>query len=133
MDETKYTTTNLNKRILLADADQFIAVAYKDGVEQAGYEAIVASDGRKALDILKSEHMDAVILELILPKVNGFEILQFMQKNKKLKKIPVIVLTSLSQASDEAEARSYGAIDFMVKSETSVVDLIDRLNGLFSA
>lgn len=118
------------KTVLLADPDEFFAVAYKDGMEQAGFEVIVASDGHQTLEILKSEKPDAVLLELILPKVNGFEVLQSMQKSKALKKIPVIVLTSLTQASDEAEARELGAVDFLVKSDFSVQDVLLRLQQI---
>lgn len=123
------TTSSMEKTILLADADEFITVAYKDGIEQAGYSVIVANDGHQTLEILKTDRPDAVLLELILPKVNGFEVLEFMKKSKKFQKIPVLVLTELSQASDEAEARAYGAADFLVKSDTTVQDLLMRLES----
>ena len=115
------------KTVLLADSDEFILVAYKDGIEQAGFDVLVANDGHQTLEILKTERPDAVLLELILPKVNGFEVLEFMKKSKKLHEIPVIVLTSLSQSSDEEEARNYGANDFLVKSEITVQDVLIKL------
>ncbi len=130
MDETE---DNNHKTVLVADSDDFYVVALKDGLVQAGFEVLVAADGQQAIDVLKSEKSDAVLLELILPKVNGFEILEFMAKSKKLHKIPVIVMTSLSQASDEEEARNSGAVDFLVKSEISIQDLLDRLNNLFAS
>ncbi|HSW80203.1 MAG TPA: response regulator [Candidatus Saccharimonadales bacterium] len=125
-------TWGAGKTVLIADSDEFITVAYRDGMENAGFQVIIANDGEHTLELLKSESPDAVLLELILPEVNGFEILQFMKKSKSLKHVPVVVLTNLSQASDEAEAREYGAADFLVKSETTVQDMLARLESLLA-
>jgi DNA-binding response OmpR family regulator len=128
-------TPNINsaKSILLVDDEQFIAVAYKDGLERAGYTVNVAHDGEQALDFLKSAKPDIMLLELLLPKMNGFELLQIMKADESLKDIPVLVLTNLSQDSDEAEARSYGIVDFMVKSDVSLKDLVTKLHELLGS
>jgi CheY-like chemotaxis protein len=119
------------KTILLADDEQFIAVAYKDGLERAGYKVVVASDGQEALNLASSIKPDLILLDLIMPKINGFEVLQALKSDEQLKNIPVMVLTNLSQSSDEAEARSYGIIDFMVKADVSLKDLLTKIDKLF--
>lgn len=120
------------KSILLADDEQFIVVAYKDGLERAGYDVTIAHNGEEALAQLQLKKPDLVLLELIMPKMNGFELLQAMKADAALKDIPVMVLTNLSQESDEAEARSYGVDDFMVKADISLNDLLTRVNQLLS-
>jgi two-component system alkaline phosphatase synthesis response regulator PhoP len=127
MDESPILS---EKTILLADNEQFIAVAYKDGLERAGYKVIVAQDGEEALVKLKSSKPDLLLLELLMPKVNGFEVLQAMKDDSSLKDIPVLVLTNLAQESDEAEARSYGIVDFMVKADISLRDLTMRIQEI---
>ena len=121
------------KIILLVDDDQFITIAYKDGLESAGYSVLVATDGKEALNILKTVKPDVVLLELIIPVLNGFELLNLMKKDKNFSKIPVIVLTNLSQDSDKEEATSDGAIDFLVKADVSLKDLVTRINLLLNS
>jgi two-component system, OmpR family, alkaline phosphatase synthesis response regulator PhoP len=116
-----------NKKIVIADDEQFIAIAYRDGLTRAGFEVKAAGDGAEALAAIKKEKPDLVLLDLIMPKMNGFDVLRAMKADKKLKTIPVMVLTNLSQATDEAEARSLGADDFIIKSDLSLKDLIAKL------
>ncbi|MEO6761560.1 MAG: response regulator [Candidatus Saccharimonadales bacterium] len=127
------TSTEPNtKTILLADDEQFIAVAYKDGLERAGYDVTVAHDGQEAMELLKTLRPDIMLLDLIMPRMNGFEVLQAMQNDPELRDIPVLVLTNLSQPADEAEAREFGVVDFMVKADVSLRDLLERLDQLLA-
>jgi CheY-like chemotaxis protein len=128
MDDDQVTPNG--KSILLADDEQFIVVAYRDGLERAGYKVSVAHNGEEALELLKTMTPDIVLLDLIMPKVSGFEVLQAMKQDENLKNIPVLVLTNLSQGSDEAEARSLGVVDFMVKADVSLKDLLAKLEEL---
>ena len=118
------------KVIVLADDDSFITHAYKTGLENAGYTVSVATDGEKALDQITSLHPDLVLMEMILPKTDGFAVLQSMQKEPELATIPVIALTNLSQPADEAEARKRGASDFLVKSDVSLQDVLVHIEHL---
>jgi two-component system alkaline phosphatase synthesis response regulator PhoP len=129
MDEYQNNQSS-GKSILLADDEQFIAVAYKDGLERAGYNVTVAHDGTEVLEILKTFKPNLILMDLIMPKVNGFEVLKAIRQDKDLMSIPVVVLTNLSQSSDEEEARSYGIADFLVKADISLKDLLIRLGEL---
>jgi DNA-binding response OmpR family regulator len=123
--------TNTNKTILLADDEQFIAIAYKDGLERAGYTVVVAQDGEVALSEIRRVVPDLILLDLIMPKQNGFEVLKILRSEPAIANIPVMVLTNLSQPQDEAEARSYGAIDFIVKADISLKELLIRIDQAF--
>lgn len=121
------------KKIVLADDEQFIAIAYNDGLVRAGYTVFVAHDGDEALKLVKAEKPDIVLLDLIMPKKDGFTVLREMKSDPDMAKTPVLILSNLSQATDAQEARSLGANDFLVKSDVSLQELIERISKLLSA
>lgn len=125
--------TNPAKTVLLADDDQFVSVVYKEGLEHAGYQVVLASDGQQAMDLLQTSPPDIVVLDLILPKINGFDVLKFIRGNPLLTDLPVFVLTDLSQDDDKKEAESYGIKAFLTKADTSLADLLNGLDSLPSA
>lgn len=113
--------------IVLADDEVFISSAYKVGFERAGYTVHTAADGAEALDLVKRITPDAVLLDLIMPKLNGFEVLKLLKADSKLKEIPVIILSNLSQETDRAEVLDLGALDFIIKSDYSLREVIQRV------
>ncbi len=123
---------NTRKIIVLADNDPFITRVYKSGLEEAGYDVVVAEDGEAALEQVRSRHPDLVLLEIILPKLDGFTVLKTLKADDTTSTVPVIVLTSLSQESDQNEARTSGAVDFLVKSEVSLNDILVRIKRALS-
>jgi len=125
-------STKTGKKIVLADDEQFIAIAYKDGLERAGYDITVAHNGAEALEAVKSTKPDLVLLDLIMPKLNGFEVLKAIKADPAIKDIPVIILSNLSQPTDETEARQSGALDFIVKADISLKDLVERIAKVFA-
>jgi CheY-like chemotaxis protein len=120
------------KTILLADDEQFIVIAYKDGLEHAGYSVVVAHDGEEALNQVQASTPDLILLDIIMPKMNGFEVLRALKADPAYANIPVVVLTNLSQSKDEEEARAAGAVDFVVKADISLKDLLARIEHLFT-
>lgn len=120
-------TNPQNYTILLVDDDQFITVVYSEGLEKAGYNVVTVHDGEAALESLRTSRPDLVLLDIIMPKVNGFEVLEAVQNDEALKTIPIIVLTNLSQASDQQEALRLGAVDFITKSDVSFNELLIRI------
>lgn len=120
----------MGKKILLADDEQFITIAYRDGLQRAGYTVVVARDGDEALTLAKKEMPDIVLLDLIMPKMNGFEALKELKSDPKLAKIPVVILSNLNQDTDEKETRQMGAVDFYVKSDLSLEDLVKNIRSL---
>lgn len=125
MDDTPSTKT-----ILLVDDDQFITIAYKTGLEQAGYKVIVAQDGEEGVQHMVDHMPDLVLLDIIMPKMDGFEVLQSVKATPELAHIPIIVFTNLSQTSDRDAALNYGAADFLTKANVSLTDILLRLEQL---
>lgn len=117
-------------KILLAEDDKFIARAYKDGLEDAGYQVKRAEDGQEAWDMLNDEEFDLLLLDIIMPRRDGFEILTGV-KEGKLQELPVIVISNLGQKSDIKEAKKLGADDYLVKSNYAMKDVIDIVDSQF--
>ena len=113
------------KRILVVDDEKPLQRALQMKFTNAGFEVVIAADGEEALEILDRETFNIVLLDLVMPKKNGFEVLEELKA--KGKKVPVIVLSNLSQDEDVKRARDLGAIDFLVKPETSIFDLVSRV------
>lgn len=132
MEDSATPAAPAQKTILLADDEQFILVAYRDGLEQAGYHVILAEDGEQALQQMREVHPDLVLLDIIMPKLNGFEVLQAAKQDPAIAAVPVAVLTNLTQLNDEQEARAAGAVDFIVKADVSLNDLLARIERLFA-
>jgi DNA-binding response OmpR family regulator len=93
-------------------------------LEQAGYTVTVAEDGDTALSQIRSLHPDLVLLELLLPGLDGFTVLKTMKAEQASADIPVIILTSLTQESDKNEAINSGAVSVMLKDEVSIRDVL---------
>ncbi len=119
---------NKNKiKILLAEDDEFISLAYKDGLGRMGFEVVVASDGIEALEKVKKERPDIILLDIIMPRKNGFEVLTELKADPKFKKIPVIVLSNLGQDTDIQKGKELGAVDYLIKSNFSISEVADKI------
>jgi len=118
----------MKKKILVIEDDKILQKAVKEALDGAGLEVIIANDGEDGFKKVKSIKPDLVLLDLILPKMSGEEVLKKICESKTLKKIPVIVF---SVKSDEANIRNcidnLGARDYLVKSEYSLEDVVKKV------
>jgi PleD family two-component response regulator len=120
------------KKVLVVEDDQFLANAYKLKLSNSDFDVKVASDGKEALSIMEEFLPDVVLLDLIMPNMDGFETLQVMKASDKLKSVPVIVASNLGQKEDFDKATALGASDFIIKSNVSIEDIITKVNKLIS-
>lgn len=112
-------------RILIVEDEQPLAKALQLKLQHENIEADVVMNGKEALATIKSHAYDLIILDLIMPMMDGFAFLEAMQKQDK--KIPVIVTSNLSQESDTQRALDMGAIDFFVKSNTPLTTIVSKI------
>lgn len=117
------------KKILVAEDDTFLASAYRVKLAKAGFEPIIARDGNEALEAVKKELPDCILLDLVMPVKDGFSVLEALKKDEKTKKIPVIVASNLGQKEDMDRAMSLGASAFVIKSNMSLEELIDKIKA----
>ncbi len=104
-----------DKNILIVDDDASILELFHDVLESAGYKVQIFTRGWEALQAVSRERPDLVILDIMMPRVNGFEVCQILKENPKTSKIPVIFLTALSHQEALRRAAEGGADDFLVK------------------
>jgi DNA-binding response OmpR family regulator len=118
-----------NKTILLAEDDIVIARMYKRGLELSGGKVIMAENGEQALEMLKLGKIDIVLLDLMMPKVNGYEVLRKMKADEKTKGVPVIILTNLDEHPEYIEqVTGTKADEYLVKSNVSVEEIVKTLS-----
>ena len=120
-------------RILLAEDDRFLRKAAEATLRRQGYTVLPAIDGEEALRLARAEIPDLILLDLIMPKLQGFEVLQGLKENPATASIPVIVLTSLAQDGDRDQAMAGGATAYFVKASLSLQDLVRRVEETLAA
>ena len=111
--------------ILLAEDDLFLQRMYVDKLVKEGIKVVVASDGEKALEIMRKQKPVLVLLDILMPKKDGFEVLEEAKKDSKLKSIPIILLTNLSEVADVKRAQKLGAADYIIKSHFLPSEVIE--------
>ena len=115
------------KKILVVEDDKFLSNAYHVKLTAQGYDVQETPDGKSGMELMESFGPDLVILDLVMPGKDGFWFLEELSKNDKLKKIPVLVVTNLGEESDKEKVATYNVVDYMIKSDTSVEDLVARV------
>lgn len=118
-------TTNMPKKLLIAEDERSIAKALKLKLSLSGFEVDLANNGEEALALMKDKKFDLVLLDIMMPKMDGFSVMEEMKKNKN--KTPVIILSNLSQEDDAKRAKELGAVDFFIKSNTPLADIIEKV------
>lgn len=118
------------KKVLVAEDDRFLVNAYRIKLAGAGFEVKAGADGEEVLQIMKKWLPDVLLLDLIMPVMDGFKVLREMQRSAKWKKIPVIIASNLGQKQDIDRGMALGAKDYVVKSEVSLDEIIRRVNLL---
>jgi len=114
------------KRILIVDDYPHFVELLKFRLEAAGYEVMVAFDGHEALAVTRRERPDLIILDIMLPKLNGYKVCRFLKFDQKYKDIPIIMLTSRAKKSDEELGKQTGADEYIYKPYDPV-QLLDTI------
>jgi DNA-binding response OmpR family regulator len=118
------------KTIMIIEDDHFLSSLMKARLEKEGFTVVQAFDGEEAMSLLKQGVPLLVILDLIMPKVTGFEVLQMISITPGLDKVPVIIVSNLAQDSDIEKARQLGAREYFVKVKVSIDDLVGKIKLL---
>lgn len=118
------------RRILLAEDDRFLRKAAETALKRRGFTVIPAVDGEEALRLARAEAPDLVLLDMIMPKMQGFEVLRSLKGDPATAAIPVLILSNLGQDSDVQQALEAGAAGYFVKANLSLQDLVKRVGEL---
>jgi len=120
---------NNKKKVIVVEDDEHISKVYEIKLAKEGINAIVARDGEVAVAMITTEKPDLIILDLMIPKKDGFGVLEEIKKSPELASIPVIILSNLGQKSDQGRALALGANEYLVKVDYPIQDIIDKVKG----
>ena len=120
------------KLILIAEDDKYFVDIFNRILPKEGYNIQVAEDGQLALDAIHKQMPDLLILDLVMPIKNGFDVLAELKKENILKDLKVVVLSNLNQDVDVQKAKEYGAIDYLVKANISVNEVLTKIKSYFA-
>lgn len=115
------------KKILLVEDDETLANVYKTRLHAEGFDLKRVPNGEDALAAALEYKPDLILLDIMMPKVSGFDVLDILRNTPETTNIKVIMLTALNQASDRERAESMGVDDYLVKSQVVIADVIDRI------
>ena len=113
--------------LLVAEDDQFYANLYRTKLEKEGFGVVVASNGAETLELLKKNNPDLIILDLVMPEMDGFEVLRKLKEEKDLKDVPVIILSNLGQEEDIERAKELGVFKYIIKSNVSIHQMVESV------
>ncbi|PIQ91316.1 MAG: response regulator [Parcubacteria group bacterium CG11_big_fil_rev_8_21_14_0_20_39_22] len=120
------------KKIVLVEDDQFLEEIITRKLANTKCVLFHASEGEKALEIISRELPDIVMLDIILPGIDGFEILRRIKSNPEIKNIPVILLSNLGQEGDIEKGKSLGANRFLIKATVTPDEIVSQIEGVLS-
>jgi len=122
--------SNGMKTILFIEDEQALQKTAGEILEQEGFKILAALDGEAGLDIARKEKPDLILLDLILPKKDGFEVLKELKRDKETQDIPVVVITNLEGAEDIEKVLELGATTYLVKANYSLEDMVSKIKSL---
>jgi two-component system phosphate regulon response regulator PhoB len=118
------------RRVLLAEDDRFLRKAAETALKRHGFTVVAAADGEEALRLARAAPPDLVLLDLIMPRMQGFEVLRALKADPATAPIPVVILSNLGQDGDMKQAMDAGAAGYFVKANLSLQDLVKRVGEL---
>lgn len=117
------------KKILFVEDESALQKTFGALLRQEGYEMVSATDGEAGLRLARSEKPDLVLLDLILPKMDGFKVLEALKKDEATKSIPIIVLTNLEEIENVEKAIELGATTYLVKTNYTLEELAQKIKA----
>jgi len=122
-----FTMENKSRAILIVEDDEMVANMYKIKLENNCWKVILAQNGQDGLESASREKPDLILLDIILPQVDGFAVLQSLKEKNDLREIPVVILTNLGTDEDVAKGRELGAAGYIIKSEHTPSQICEEI------
>ncbi|MFH1233177.1 MAG: response regulator [Patescibacteria group bacterium] len=120
-------------KILLVEDDNFLLSMYATKFELENFVVVMADDGEKGAKLAVKELPDVILLDIMLPKMDGFEVLKQIKANPKTVKIPVILLTNLSQKDQIEKGMALGAVDYLIKAHFMPSEVVDKIKSVLKS
>ena len=121
------------KSILLIEDEKFLNQLLKNRLQKEGIKVTIAFNGEEGLKFLRSEKFDLILLDLILPRISGFELMEIISADPSIKSSPIIIISNLGQETDIAKGKCLGAIEYFIKARVSIDELIKQIKKFMGA
>ena len=118
------------RKILFIEDEEYLQMTLGERLKEEGYEILTALDGELGLEAAQKEQPDLILLDLILPKKDGFEVLEELKKSEELEHIPVIVLTNLEESRDIQRVLDAGATTYLVKANYEMEEVVKKIKNI---
>lgn len=120
------------KMVLIVEDDSLLNKMYKDALDRAGFAVLTAFNGEEGLKLINEEKVDLILLDLMMPKMDGFQVLEKMKENPKVSSIPVIILTNYGEIENIAKTVEMGVREFNIKSQNTPDQVIAKITRILS-
>jgi len=117
----------MEKTVLVIEDDKILQSAILEAMNDAELNAIAAGDGKTGLELAKSKMPAIILLDLVLPKMDGYKLLYELKHDDSMKHIPIICLTAIGSESSIAECKAHGAADYLVKADYSLDQIVEKV------
>lgn len=117
-------------KVLIVEDEETLSQMYSIKFEKEGFTVLTANDGQTGLDLATKEKPDVILLDVIMPKMDGFMVLEQLQAETTTKKIPVIMLTNLGQTEDLEKGKKMGATDYLVKASCTPMQVVEKVQSV---
>ena len=121
------SNTDQPKKVLLIEDEEIIIELLQKKVEREGYDVSVARNGREGLEVMKKVKPDLVLLDIVMPEMDGFGVMENMNKDKELKDIPIVIISNSGQPVELDRAKELGAKDWLIKTEFDPKEVIEKV------
>jgi|SRR3989344_3715411 len=115
------------KKILIIEDEELLADLLQKKLTAAGYKTFLATDGERGLIAMRELAPDLILLDIVMPKINGLEVLAEIREDKNLKKIPVIIISNSGQPVEIDKIKELGARDWLIKTDLNLQEVIDKV------
>lgn len=123
----------MSKKILIIEDEKVLADSLGEKLTQEGFDVLLAEDGITGLDMAFQNEPDLILLDIVMPKMNGLEMLSRLRKDEWGKRVSVILLTNYENTTKMEEAKEYGVEDYLIKSGTKLQDIVDKVRSVIKS
>lgn len=116
------------KKVLIIEDEEILSGLLDKKLQEAGYATALAYDGEEGVQKIKSEKPDLILLDIIMPKKGGFEVLEDIQKDEEMKKVPVVIISNSGQPVEISRALELGVKDYLIKTQFDPKEVIEKVD-----
>ena len=121
----------MKKLIIIEDEETLLNLLEKK-LNQEGYEVDIARNGEEGLERIRSNRPDLILLDIVMPKMGGFDVMEILRKDEELKKIPIIIISNSGQPVELGRAKELGVVDWLIKTDFAPQEVVDKVKKQFN-